>query len=238
MMLGLRTAAWANIGGGVPTAKDYVQDGLVAMRGGIENAGWGVHDPNATVWKDLVGDCDLPFTNYGEFTDKYLHGLSTSRGHFSVSANIVQIEAIIKSGVFTFGGVMRTSSVCPNYGSGIRFVNNTNMMGYSNVRNGTSPFTEVRTRFQVGRSGTQTNVLGAYHTNTEHQVIVVANGTASDVYVDGVKDVSSVISDERINSLFLDGASDYGNIFVYNRDLTGDEIAYNYEIDKARFGII
>ena len=95
---------------------------------------------------------------------------------------------------------MRTSSVCPNYGSGIRFVNNTSLRGYSNVRNGTSPFTEVRTRFQVGISGTQTNVLGAYHTNTEHQVIVVANGTASDVYVDGVKDVSSVISDERIDS--------------------------------------
>lgn len=37
------------------TAKNYVQDGLIAMWDGIENAGWGVHDPNATVWKDLSG---------------------------------------------------------------------------------------------------------------------------------------------------------------------------------------
>ena len=235
MMLGARTAAWSKSGGGVPTARDYVQDGLIAMWDGIENAGWGVHDPNATVWKDLVGDCDLPFTYYGEFTDKYLHGLSATRGRYSVSANIVHIEAIIRSGVFTFGGVMRTSSVCPNYGSGIRFVNNTNLRGYSNVRNGTSPFTEVRTRFQVGINGNEINVFGSYHTNTEHQVIVVANGTTSDVYVDGVKDVSSVISDEIINSLFLDGALDYGKIVVYNRALTDDEIAANYEIDKARF---
>jgi len=32
----------------------YVQDGLVAMWDGKENAGVGLHDPNATVWKDLT----------------------------------------------------------------------------------------------------------------------------------------------------------------------------------------
>ena len=41
-----------------PTARDYIQDGLVAMWDGIENAGWGIHDPNATTWKDLVGSYD------------------------------------------------------------------------------------------------------------------------------------------------------------------------------------
>ena len=40
----------------MPTARDYVQDGLIAMWDGIENAGWGVHDPNATTWKDLTGN--------------------------------------------------------------------------------------------------------------------------------------------------------------------------------------
>ena len=38
------------------TARDYVQSGLVAMWDGIENAGWGTHDPNATTWKNLKGD--------------------------------------------------------------------------------------------------------------------------------------------------------------------------------------
>ncbi len=38
------------------SAKSYVQDGLVALWDGIENAGWGVHDANATVWKDLCGN--------------------------------------------------------------------------------------------------------------------------------------------------------------------------------------
>ena len=55
MMIGARTGAWAK-SGGVPTAKDYIQDGLIAMWDGIENAGWGVNDPSATVWKDLSGN--------------------------------------------------------------------------------------------------------------------------------------------------------------------------------------
>lgn len=36
------------------TAKSYVQNGLLAMWDGIENAGFGVHDPDATYWVDLV----------------------------------------------------------------------------------------------------------------------------------------------------------------------------------------
>lgn len=36
------------------TTKSYVQNGLLAMWDGIENAGFGVHDPDATYWVDLV----------------------------------------------------------------------------------------------------------------------------------------------------------------------------------------
>ena len=51
--LGLRFAAWGARDTGL-SAKDYIQDGLVAMWDGIENAGWGKHDENATEWVDLV----------------------------------------------------------------------------------------------------------------------------------------------------------------------------------------
>jgi hypothetical protein len=43
------------------SAKSYIQDGLIAMWDGIENVGYGVHDENATVWKDLVGNSDIYF---------------------------------------------------------------------------------------------------------------------------------------------------------------------------------
>ena len=36
------------------TAKDYIQNGLIALYDGIENVNWGIHDNNANEWKDLV----------------------------------------------------------------------------------------------------------------------------------------------------------------------------------------
>ena len=66
MLINLRNALMA--GKRTPTARDYVQDGLVAMWDGIENAGWGVHDAAATTWKDLVGTVDIAL--HGEFVIK------------------------------------------------------------------------------------------------------------------------------------------------------------------------
>ena len=39
-------------------AFSYVQKGLAACYDGVENAGAGVHDPNATTWTDLTGSGD------------------------------------------------------------------------------------------------------------------------------------------------------------------------------------
>ena len=39
----------------------YITDGLVAMWDGEWNAGGGIHDPNATTWRDLAGILDLTF---------------------------------------------------------------------------------------------------------------------------------------------------------------------------------
>ena len=49
-------SVWADI-----PASAYVQDGLIAQWDGIENAGAGQHDPNATTWKNLKqGSVDFP----------------------------------------------------------------------------------------------------------------------------------------------------------------------------------
>ena len=48
-------------------SSSYVQRGLIAQWDGIDNAGTGTHDPNATVWKDLVGNLDLTLTAKGRW---------------------------------------------------------------------------------------------------------------------------------------------------------------------------
>ena len=50
---------------GDSTAKLYIQDGLVALWDGIENAGWGIHNPDAMMWKNLLGDEGLDFPLIG-----------------------------------------------------------------------------------------------------------------------------------------------------------------------------
>ena len=45
------------------SAKDYVQDGLVAMWDGIENVGWGLHDPESATWVNLCGTGDFTISN-------------------------------------------------------------------------------------------------------------------------------------------------------------------------------
>lgn len=49
----------AYIGDAEVTAADYIQDGLIACWDGIENMGYGEHDPTATKWIDLVGEYNL-----------------------------------------------------------------------------------------------------------------------------------------------------------------------------------
>ena len=44
--IGARRMMWKN---------PYITDGLVAWWDGIWNAGLGVHDSNATVWRDIIG---------------------------------------------------------------------------------------------------------------------------------------------------------------------------------------
>ena len=61
----------------MPTARDYVQDGLIAMWDGIENAGWGVHDPNATVWTDLVNGMGITLIEQAMFSENSLRIVAT-----------------------------------------------------------------------------------------------------------------------------------------------------------------
>ena len=54
------TAMFVKSGWSVPCARNYVQDGLAGIYDGIENVGWGTHNPSATSWVDLTGkNCSL-----------------------------------------------------------------------------------------------------------------------------------------------------------------------------------
>ena len=71
MLVAARDGAWAKSG---YTARDYVQDGLIAMWDGIENAGWGVHDPSVVSWNDLLSERKANVAQGGiSFGYDYMH---------------------------------------------------------------------------------------------------------------------------------------------------------------------
>lgn len=50
----MASAVWAEpVATTIVPASAYVQDGLVGMWDGIENAGAGLHDDTATIWSDI-----------------------------------------------------------------------------------------------------------------------------------------------------------------------------------------
>ena len=226
MMLGARTAAWAKADGGVPTAKDYVQDGLVAMWDGIENAGWGVHDQNATVWKDLIGGETVSSPSI-IFTD---NSLSLDGSYYMVGSkhyyanNGYSLELVFSahtsppsnSAVVVFGSYS---------GCGINWQN------YWQVNIGGAWYSSLWPEKinQVSMTLDKNGRVAYYYENKGYYE------TSLSPFSYPYKVGSVGIGKGWNQSKTFDG--EINCIRFYGRDLAQDEIAANYSIDKARFNL-
>ena len=224
-MIASRQIAFGRGGSRGPTAKDYVQDGLVAMWDGIENAGWGKHDDGATICKNLMGGWDATGNVIGENIFRGDGGapgiwtgseLSVINGNFTVDFCIPQsIESTTLIFVFDDGSTL-----------GFRY-------SVSGVRTGYLKF-QVR---YVDASGDHKSVYPMEKEGVDGVAImygdgkfyVFANGTYVTVY-DAINP-----TDVKRGVMFQN--TPFHGFRIYNRTLTAEEIAYNYSIDKARFGL-
>ena len=274
--LGLRLTQQAAIAANSgPTARDYVQDGLVAMWDGIENAGWGVHDPNATNWVDLVngrfaridwsrrwweaatpcriGDL-ISYTDAGTnytaqlmwkdnclYGERYPQRTNTTDGKMqlfvSVGYNPVPYAECENATIeVVSNGYMPATVSQGTY----RYYTALGWFGHywGNLYDGlrgsyitTNP--KLRFNYLDGRIVNQTQVWwGTNQTLT--------------CYVDGVKSHDATCSryasveTSDLKLLTTGGERPWHQATYctrfYNRALTAEEIAHNYEIDKARFG--
>ena len=231
MLINLRNALMA--GKRTPTAKDYVQDGLLALWDGIENAGWGTHDVNATAWKDLSGNNnDLVLQNGAHFDALSL--ISADRNKITAKLSPDAFLAYNTIEVCGFWDAQRNASALICFGNSIH---NARML------------TAQADRIQV-YSGTYDYPIPSELASARNTwSATYQTGAESKPYVAGVL----VQTTPRTNNwnypnrpFGLSGASNYqtynfvGNYYcvrLYSRALTADEIARNYAIDKARFGL-
>ena len=232
MMLGARAAAWAKSGGGVPTARDYVQDGLIAMWDGIENAGWGKHSNAAPV--DLINGVKLTAIGSPVITDITF---DTPTGAYYY-ADIKDFRDAVAAKRFTFESVM--SCVRAN-NNGIFSIGDRGIWIYGNIDYNVSTVNVNAVNY--------TQAIIPYYLNDGVFRISVVGDTAPKVIIgtteySGYYGTLTSISETRCYiggmqniSLFSAALKSFRNIRLYSRALTADEIAANYAIDKARFNI-
>ena len=223
--------------------KDYIQSGLVAMYDGIENAGVDRHDNNATVWKDLTNNgYDGELTSLVSWNSDSL--LITKDCIPCVVPN--DIGNVLHTKIFTIEVVNlgsnrnRRGTIFGNYnadgGNGFniewRYGNGT-IYTYRAYFNG-SP--DISTTKQ-------------YAANTKQSITLTLRENDLKMYYDAgifYSRSTQTIRAPGITKYCLGGEMGRGNmaargnlycVRIYNRDLTADEIAHNYTIDKVRFNL-
>lgn len=209
----------------VPTARDYVQDGLVAMWDGIENVGWGVHDESATVWKDLIGSFDINLNNLEVGADHII--LNGGRGTASnwITSPIVHMELVE---VHTKQGLLA------------QFGNNS-----FNHQFFVYPATAYNFSQASNRCAAQTTT-GVVNCVSVSYDTSVDNGEVASAIINGNSaNLMSRQGNLGFGGLMIGGSTDTymvieGKLYcmrLYSRALTPDEIAANYAVDKRRFGL-
>ena len=212
-----------------PTARFYVQDGLIAIWDGIENSGWGVHDASATTWKDLSGNGnDLTLMNGAHFDANSL--ITAARN--SVSALLPTRLPYATIEVCAFQDASRNSSQLVCFGNS---VNDSRMMSC-----GSKSIQSMNGNHQITVPTSKATRTWAATYPTDSSTIP---------YIDGQLATGTVTTNSwapRNGPFGLSGSSNYqgwnfvGNYYcvrLYSRALTADEIAANYAIDKERFNL-
>ena len=234
-----KAAKWVN---------PYITDGLIAMWDGEWNAGGGKHDPNATMWKDLTGkgsDWKLN-PNEGKFSIgidyvELLKNISWSGTGYiatpswSNDTDIKTLEGVLDTSlvetddneqwalIVSFDLSKKTSFyknvLCVNVASGI--------IEHSIGRSNENPFLPT----ERGQNSISCNSADMkYYMNGVEVINISTNNIKFYNY-------STSTCPLGVYAGSLARHTKIKNLRIYNRALTADEIAHNYEIDKARFGL-
>ena len=234
MIIGARTAAWAKSG---YTAKDYFEDVPIAAWDGIENAGFLVHDPAATVWKDLSGNGN-DLTQTGTVNTTWENDacvFDKNRGMGMTSFPAAKDAVLSKN--WTLEVVFSITSTNNVNGSlfGLGVPQHRTLFVYVNAG------VEIQSALF---ENTDVIPIGENSLNQVNHLAITGDGR---VYVNGefyTQRISST-NEPRSTSFnigYLPQIKNYmiGKINAIRfggENLTADEIAHNYAIDKARVNL-
>lgn len=213
------------------SARAYVQDGLIAMWDGIENAGWGVHADLSDTWMDLVGGYNLTNASQISFIDGCIDGQTTDFS-FHRSGRIDAISAALLD-YQTITVECVTSPAIPPAANNMSIIN----VYYHGLW--LYQFSEsiyAQCFWQSGLAGTPKNSISAVYDKVSMRL-----------YQDGqyVRDIGVSKTDEYTESegvtiggyQYRSANCKYYSFRIYSRALTAAEIAHNYLVDRVRFNL-
>ena len=220
------------------TSADYVQDGLVTQWDGIDNAGTGTHNPNATFWKDLAGNLDLTLTENGSWTNGNALSVNSAAAYGSTitpaykTIEIVFTKPWQNNHSVVFHSGIKSRFVCAD----IQTIASTN--SHRIYFDG-----EKSTRFFRKRATTNEVICAA--------ALYDDSDTVTDLFGDGERRNDGSISDGwglrtrvSVGGRFSDNSTQKENfpsqgevyaIRLYSRRLTKAELAHNNIVDRKRF---
>ena len=225
------------------TLSDYNTDGLISMWDGEWNAGVNIHSDTAASWKNLVGTLDLPISSGGTWERDclYCDGVNPGVAYRQTTGETSQIT-------------------CPYYECVFQLVSYNRKTNYRVVH--IRPNGNVNYEHAVGwgyASGKENSFVVNRRSNILNDTLrhsVTCNSVERNVVIASTFDNSAITYEGNFgagsfrNGIYI-GASARSNtpiwqmpcncrvfsLRLYSRALSADEIAHNYQIDKARFNL-
>lgn len=219
--------------GGKPWQNPYVTDGLVAMWDGEWNAGGGMHDDGATVWKDLVGNRDFSVIQGSSWRATSMLCGPSGAAEREADENLVfaYVECVIDCAT---SAVSANRVICTFAQDG-----RSNTLGILSNSRGTSlsPIGSSGDTYATSNTG-MFSLQGIVSTRQ-----ISENGHACQVsgqnyfYAFPKFGWSLGIGNNAGGRVYAFSGGNIHRIAVYSRALTAAEVAANYAVDAARFGL-
>lgn len=222
------------------TARDYVQSGLIHQWDGIENAGFGVHDNSATEWTDIAGDVGFTLTSRASWSDTGLVFDNTSAYADAVISNPLTIECVFQHTIANNKVVVLNCGNRANNCSRGIYYNQVSTEGLGFYFDGNGQKSTIMLTDGTKKSIAVTWTSNSYNSVSDRRFLnsVLSEHTGSHSSSWGSSNGRYCIGGMGTSGTYNYGGS--GVIYAlrfYNRALTAAEIAANYAVDKARFGL-
>ena len=222
-------------------ARDYIQDGLIALWDAEENVGWNKHEANPQTWKNLVGN-SLDMISNGDpvFYSQYIQPTTLAQLWHTDTSDI--FEPCVANGTFSM-----ECAISYVVGQNGKF-----MLAYNDAALYLSTQCLDSTRIGV-RATISGTTITSYRSNptsgTASLSVISGNATARyynsialrtfgfPLFTTSRKQFSIGYRMANVNNNRLSGGEKIYCIRIYSRALSQEELAHNAAIDKARFHI-